>query len=275
MAEVHASADSEVKLTDPAREIVQLLNGLRQGETHLPGGEFLGQHFDVEPWTPDFYRILTAIIERIDELRSLVRLVQIDDDHQSDLLAAIDEIQLAFSHSGFAHPWVNFGLNQISQTNIALLRGLSPPLRQVFSYRRISDDERIELIDMVAQLSSWLKERQLSEQDFLREALLTGLASLEFRLSMFPFFGHRYTLQSLQDTVAAYMALERNFPDLKNNPDAEAVLNKTETVIKDVYAKLRSAKELWEISDWLLKVYGATTLAITTARPVIALLTGP
>ncbi|SDO74429.1 hypothetical protein SAMN05192530_11235 [Aureimonas jatrophae] len=133
--------------------------------------------------------------------------------------------------------------------------------------------EREELIGQVTELMDWLHEHQLVENDFIRQALIEGLGHLLFRLERFRWLGGGYTLASLREVIAAYMLLERQGLDAARNPDAAAVLSKVATLIEAVYGKLEKTKTAYETGDWLLKAYGAASLAQTAVPAIEGLLT--
>jgi hypothetical protein len=42
-------------LTDPARELAELLTSLQSGNVTVVGSQFLADKFEVEAWSQDFY----------------------------------------------------------------------------------------------------------------------------------------------------------------------------------------------------------------------------
>ena len=84
------------------------------------------------------------------------------------------------------------------------IKTLSYQIRQKVSYPKLDEDDRKELLAVVSELIEWLKEHQLKEQDFIRQAIVEGLEQFRFRLERFEWLGWGYTLGSLRDVVAAY-----------------------------------------------------------------------
>lgn len=262
-------------MTDPAREMAELLSELLIGDTNLPGDKLLASKFSVEPWSQDFYRIIATIMDRLHALKVLVQDLPIDDDYRSEMVEHINDASLAFTPNAFQNHWRGFGADKLSARNIQPLKGLSGLVRQRISYRKLSPEEIAELSDQVSELLKWLHEHQLAQNDFIRQALIEGLDQVLFRLRRFQWLGWGYTIDSLKDVIAAYMMLERQGIDPAVNPDAAAMLNKVGTVIKFVYGKLEKGKAIYETGDWLLKAYGAASLTYAAAPTVKALLLGP
>jgi hypothetical protein len=223
----------------------------------------------VEAWSQDFYRIIATIMDRLVDLEAIVAKLPLDMDYRNEMVGHIKDIATAFSPNGFQNPWQNFGIDKLSARNVQPLKGLSGLVRQQIVYRKLSDEELAELEGMVRDLIGWLNSHQLAQHDFIRQALIEGLEHLSFRLSKFRWLGWGYTLASLREVIAAYVLLERQGSTPQDNPDAEAVLAKVGAVIKAVYAKIEIVKKVAETGDWLLKGYGAATLA-HHALPVIS-----
>lgn len=253
--------DNPIVLTDPARELADLLTVLQGGDVSLQGDQFLAGHFGVSAWSQDFYRIVATIMDRLTALKAIVEDLPLDDDFRGEMVGHLKQIEMAFSPHAFQNSWQASGAQRLSATNVQPLKGLSGLVRQRIAHRKLTDEELTELTNTVAELIQWLCGHQLAQQDFIRQALIEGLEHLRFRLSKFRWLGWGYTLDSLREVIAAYMLLERQGSTPQDNPDAEAVLAKVGAVIKAVYAKIETVKKAAETGDWLLKVYGAATLA--------------
>lgn len=267
-------ADDNIALTDPARELAELLTSLQAGNVTVAGSQFLAEKFEVEAWSQDFYRIIATIMDRLAALTAIVAELPLDEDYRFEMIGHVNEIATAFSPSGFQNAWQSFGADKLSARNVQPLKGLSGLVRQQIVYRKLSGEELAELEGTVGELIEWLSGHQLARQDFIRQALIDGLEHLRFRLSKCRWLGWGYTLDSLREVIAAYMLLERQEPTPQDNPDAEAVLAKVGAVIKAVYAKIETVKKVAETGDWLLKAYGAATLAQHALPTIKGLLPG-
>jgi len=141
------------------------------------------------------------------------------------------------------------------------------------SYRKLSDAEVDEIFGEVEALRGWLSEHQLAEQDFIRQALLEGLERFLFRLERLSWLGWGYTLESLKEVVAAYMLLERKGIDPSEDPNSAAILQKVDATLKSVYQKVGVVKDVADMGDWLLKLYGAGALIYQSSPAIAGLLT--
>lgn len=264
-----------IALTDPARELTEMFVELQSGKATVAGSEFLADKFGVKPWSQDFYKIVAAVMDRLAQLSDIIGELPLDDDYRAEMVAHVQDIALAFGPNGFQNAWHQFGADKLSARNLQPLKGLSGLVRQRVAYRKLSSEELDGLRGTVSELVEWLKQHQLVEQDFIRQALIDGLENLQFRLVRLRWLGWGYTLDSLREVIAAYMLLERQDISPQDNPDAAAALRKVGAVIKEVYEKVQVVKTAAETGDWLLKAYGAATLAMQVSPTIKGLLTGP
>ena len=259
-------------LTDPAREIAELFTALQSGDGALAGSKYLATKFEVDAWSQEFYRIVSTIMDRLTALNKIIADLPIDKDYQSEMVDHVDEIAEAFTAKSFQSAWNAFGADKISAKNLQPIKGLSGLVRQKIVYRKLSEEEILDLVEMIDDLVNWLKEHQISQQDFIRQALIEGFENLRFRLTKLNWLGWGYALDSLREVITAYMLLERKSSPLQDNPDADAILLKIKNAIKSIYKKVETVKSVSETGDWLLKAYGAATLAQQALPPITGFL---
>jgi len=262
-------------MTDPAREMADLLSRLSKGNTSVAGDRYLADRLGVEPWTPNFYRVLATIMTRLAELQKIVGELELDDDHRVEMVGHIREIEQAFTPTGFQSGWNSYALDKISARNLQPLKMLSGQVRQRVAYPKLTDDEIGEVAAEVEQLLAWLEEHQLADHDFIRQALMEGLRDLLFRLERFEWLGWGYTIDALRNVIGAYLALERSGVDVNRNPDAAVVLAKVGEVVKSVYRKLETAKDVADTGDLILKAFAAAYLVAASIPGIKGLLGAP
>lgn len=245
---------------------------LRTGEIQQRGDVFLGGKFQVVPWSQDFYRVISTIMDRIEALKFVFMSLELDDDYRQEMGRHLDDIALAFSPASFNNEWRGYGLARLGLENVQPVKVLSGLVRQKISSRKLSQDDLAQIVSEVIDLIGWLEDHQLSEQEFIRQALIDGLKHLLFRLERFRWLGWGYTLESLREVIGAYLLLERQGINTNVNPDSAAVLFKVGGVIKSIYEKLEKVKSLTENVDFVLKAYGAVSLIQAGASTVTGLL---
>lgn len=260
------------KETDPARELYDLIKSLALQHDQRLDNE-LARHFDVAPWSSEFFQIVFTISSRIDELIALTDEVALDQDLKAETKAGLQTIQTAFGTTGLHNASHHTMQSYFSDAYVAPLRGLSGLVRPLRSYPKLDEVELAEIIDLVDQLLDWLNEHQLSEQDFIREAIIVGLSTLRFRLTRIHWLGWGFALQSLKDVIYAYFALERGFPEPDQNTTAAASLKKIHEFVKQVFEKTNFIKEGVETGDFMLRAFGAVHLAIAGKQTVAGLIT--
>jgi hypothetical protein len=137
---------------------------------------------------------------------------------------------------------------------------LSSAVRQRYPIPKLGADDQKALLDELDEFLTWLKEHQLQDKDFIRQAIIEGVEKFRFRLQRLEWIGWADTLKSFRDVLSAYFALERGFPDTNVSPDAGAVLLKLKAFASHVFDKLKIAKDVAATGDFTLRFYGATVL---------------
>lgn len=257
--------------TDPARELYDLIKSLNLQHDQRLDNE-LARHFGVAPWSSEFFQIVFTISSRIDELIALTDDVALDQDLKAETIAGLQTIQTAFGTTGLHNPSHHTMQSYFSDAYVAPLRGLSGLVRPLRSYPKLDEVELAEVIDLIDQLLTWLNEHQLSEQDFIREAIIVGLSTLKFRLTRIHWLGWGFALQSLKDVIYAYFALERGFPESDQNTTAAASLKKIQDFVKQVFEKTTFMKEVVETGDFMLRAFGVVHLAMSGKQTVAGLI---
>ena len=254
--------------TDPASEFARLCELLAQSSKER-GDKFLATHFRVKAGSIEFFRIITCIHERIDEVATIVSAIpKLQKDIREQGKHSVKALHNAFSVDALVRPWADNGLVHLQPTNILPLKYLSGQVGELSSCLRISEEECNEALDCIADLQAWLREQQLVERDSIRQAIIEGLDALKFRLERFQWVGSGYALTSLKETVGAYLALERGDPTAANNPDAKAMLLKVAAALGFISKKITQAKDVADNGQFLLNVYDVCSTAIR--HPAVA-----
>ncbi|WP_242153298.1 hypothetical protein [Sphingomonas sp. BAUL-RG-20F-R05-02] len=257
--------------TDPAREFTDLCMRIRMSTTDS-GENYLGTQFGVPPWSGDFVRILAAIHTRIDDLIKMMKEVGLDEDIADTAVNCLNTTRHAFTPAGTQNQWAHATSHYLTDANLLPIRMASAYLRPKYGYTVVSNEELEELVVDIEQLLEWLRERELSERDFIRSALIEGLEAFVLKLTKVGIYGWPETFASLREVVAAYLALDRGSPDAGVSPPYEAMVKKTGEVLQKIFDRVKFAKEVSETADWVLRGYGALTAAAQIAHPIVALL---
>lgn len=258
--------------TDPARELADLCARMRDLRAQRPGADFLAEHFGVPVWSAEFYEIVFTIAKRVSSLKVLVSgLSDVDNDIREQACGHLDTILLAFSQAGLNNHWSHASSNYISAEHVNPIRMLSSEVRRVQPLTQLTGEELGALIASVNELLDWLREHQLKEQDFIRQAIIEGLETFRFRVERISWVGWGYALDSLRDVIGAYLALERGI-DATQQPDGQAVLLKTGTALKAVFRIVGVVKDFSDRANWLLEGYKNISAAVVAHSGVVALI---
>lgn len=257
--------------TDPAREIADICRRLAKA-SDAAGDVFIAKEIGVAPWSRDFFEVIFSILDRIELVKKEIECVDLDDDNRNEAIAHLEKLAEAFSKRCMNNAWnsSNHGYSIVSGKDATAISFLSAMIRPRNCYPKLSDDEIKEIVGAVASLIEWLEKQQLSEQDFIREALIEGLRTVRRRLVRLGWLGWGYSISSLRDVIGAYLALERGNIG-KDNPSAEAILKKTGVLLEKIGHLIGVAKDAKEKGQFILELYGLWALAKDTG--VVALLT--
>ena len=92
------------QLTDPARELADLCDSLRQ-ENDATGSGFLAARFQVPEWSAEFYQIIFSILQRIDDVATLVRSLDMDTDYKDEMAGHVEALAGAFKDGALRNTW--------------------------------------------------------------------------------------------------------------------------------------------------------------------------
>ena len=259
-------------ITDPARELADICTMLSDG-SRQGGATFLASRFKVPEWSTEFFQIIFLFSKRADELIGILDELDIDDDYRSEFADHIRSIQRTFSPEGLNNPWNHATSNLINPANVNSVKALSGLVRPLYSYPKLDADEQADILSDVEELLGWLREHQLSERDFIRQAIIDGLEQFCFRLQRVGWLGWGYTVESLRDVISAYLALERGVPDMQAAPDAEALLRKTVACVKNVFSKVGATRQAAGDAAFMLLAYEQIVKVAQGKAPLAGLLT--
>lgn len=260
-------------ITDPAEEFADVCKAL-SGAPNTAGANWLAEKFGTEPWSREFYQVLFAIVERGYYLIDLVGEMEEAAHIAPSVQADIKGILQAFSAQGLGANWTQISKQSLGKDKVGSVVVLSALVRQKIKYPKLTPEERDEVLELVDEMIEWLRKHQLTDQDFIRQAIIDGLAQFRFRLERVRWLGYGYAIESLREVIGAYFALERGFVDDGSMPVVEATLKKVAEGVKKIYEKVGVVKEATEHADFLLKAYGAASLyANANAGGIAGLLT--
>lgn len=247
------------ELTDPAHEFASLCRALSK-PANEKGVDWLASKFNTEPHSYEFYQILFTIVERANHLKQITLQIPEAAHIAPQIENNINHILVAFQAPHLAQSWKTHGSPYLQADNVSPILILSAVVRNHFAYPLLDEEDRADLLSQVDELLGWLEGHQLSEQDFIRQALIDGLRQFKFRVERLQWLGWGFTLQSLRDVIAAYMALERGFTDENSMPVVAATLKKVGDALRAIYTTAGVAKDTVESADFILKAYGAASM---------------
>lgn len=200
-------------MTDPARELGEIAKRLTQG-ANAKGANLLADSFNVEPWSTSFYKIISCILERVEQVATIVQRSDMDDDHKLDAANHLEGFKSAFSGGTLVNSWntSGYGLTLMKEHGQPI-QFLSPTVRQFVAYPRLSDEEITELIGLIDRY----REEIFTSSDappFVRQAILDGIDLFRFQLNNIGWMGAGYALSAFREVLNAYDHLQRhNMPD--------------------------------------------------------------
>ena len=263
--------------TDPARELAELCERLAKPSKDKRGDAYLAEKFGVQPWSTEFFQIVFWILDRADLVAALIPKLDYDEDIKVQALGHIAQIKQGFGRNALLNTWDagHSGPTSLAPEHTGPIKMLSSPVRKLIQYPKLDAEEVEELTELVSSLEDWLLDNQLVESDFIREALIEGLRQFKFRLERTNWLGWGYAVESLREVVAAYMALDRKATIMPTDEVSKAMLVKVGSVVKKIYEKTAAAKDVADVGDFVLRAYGAATIAVQGLNSISGLLPSP
>lgn len=259
---------------DAASEFAQLCEALAISSRDN-GAKTLARQFNVKNGSVEFYRLLSCIQERIDNLVAFIEAVPtLQADYKQALVARVNNLRQAFSTESLYRAWNEGGggASFLTDGNIFPLKVVSGEISRFALYSKLTDDEVASVLDHIRELQEWLTTQELSENDFIRQLILEGLHTFQFRLEKLKWVGVGFALESFKDVIAAYLILEGKEPTAADSPDAKAVMMKVGTAIKQISSAIGLVKDGTEKGQFMLSALQACTEAAKS--PVVAGLLG-
>lgn len=257
--------------TDIARQYAEICEFLCVAGSN-PGDAVVAARFGVEPWSKQFWEIVSFIVELADEICVLIDSLPLDEDIKNQARSHIQTSKIAFSKEGLVNHWSHACTQYLSPAQISPIKMLSGQIRAISAMPKFDEIEIQEILSEIDELIGWLKDHQLSDQDFIRQSLIEGLGKFRKKLANFGILGWGFTIESLREVISAYMILDRGFPADVDNPLAHGMLQKTGTFIKGVWEKAGTAKDTWETGDWVLRIVGGLHLVQAAPNGIAGLL---
>lgn len=260
--------------TDPATELADIAARLEIAYSSI-GFSFLADQFGVEGWSSEFYRIVTCILERADQVQSIVEASTLDDKVRIRAVQDIQGFKTAFAGNSLMGAWNTSGNGlTIMSTYGVRLSYLQQTVRPVVQYPKLTEEEVQEFIELI---DAYLAELEKSDDayPFVRQAIRDGLTAFRFQLQYTGWMGSGYLLSAFQSVVQVandsyqfYAGQDNCDPDAMLSMMAELV-----TKFKDVVGKVKPYTEAASYA------YSGFTLAKTFAMPLLAshglMLSGP
>lgn len=160
----------------------------------------------------------------------------------------------------------------VNAANIQPLKMCSAYLRGHVSYPDLTAEEQAEIIKVAEGLLETLREHQLEENDFIRQALIEGIEAFVFRIERLQWLGWGYSLESLKSVVLAYVALDTGIADQNVTPIAAAMQRKLKAGLKSIFRSVGLAKDVVDRADFALKAYGAFMMAVQAQGGIAGLI---
>lgn len=261
-------------MTDPARELGEIAERLTVGSNDN-GATFLADKFGVPKWSTEFMQIITCILERCDLVIRIVQNSDLDDDHKEKAIDHLRMLKGAFISGSIVNPWNTSGNGlTIVKEHGGPIHFLSPTVRPVVGYPRLSDEEKSELINAI---DVYLTDLQESDEgpDFVRQAIVDGLTQFRFQLEMLGWMGAGYALSAFREVIFCYQQAQafQASPDFNANGALQGLLG----IIKLFKQKIEDVKGWKDTANTAWEIYGAVSKFALPylATTQISMLPGP
>ena len=136
-----------------------------------------------------------------------------DEDLKEDAITHLDGFKSAFHGGSLINPWnhAGYGLSLL-QKHGQPVQFLSSDVRPVVNFPRLTDVEVNEFLGLIDAYCTELGEAH-ETPEFVRQAILDGLAGLRFQLEYMGWMGAGYTLAAFRHVMMIYESVQRDQAD--------------------------------------------------------------
>jgi hypothetical protein len=262
--------------TDPARELASTLEQLtNHPDPNASVDTAIAGLARVDGWSSEFFLVLFELIRRCEIVEVEIRRLPLDEDVKTDSVRSIHRMKTYLNQKQIVNQKIAQAKSSLGGQNITILKMLSSQVRENISYEHLIPEQRDELLADVRALIGWLHQQQDQDTDFIRQALIEGLQSFEFRLDRLSWFGAGYVIDGLKDVLHAYLALQGAIPEVSNGDELiTAMLMKTKAFMGKAVKAFNFAKGASEDTGWVLQAYGAASALHDGSETISGLLGG-
>lgn len=240
-------------ITDPATELANLAANLLDSVT-TKGATYIAEKLGVEPWSGDFCKIITCVVERTELVANIVQNSDLDTSNKVSVLAEISTFKTAFSGPSLGIHWNNGSGGFIIMKDQGKILGyLQSTVRPIVSYPKLDAEEIVDLIELI---DAYLLELQKSSEGplFVRQAIRDGLLAFRFQLKYVGWMGSGYLLKEFRVLAETYRQANDYYGHM-NNVDASAVLSGMWTVIQRFRSVVETVKPYTDAASYLIAGY--------------------
>ena len=255
--------------TDPAKEIAAICKALSTA-TSVSGEKFMSELFEFEPSSTNFFRVVSTIMRRIDQVDKIVRQSDLEEDHIELASEVLLDFRSIFRISTLGSAWNNSASGAaIAKKNHTGLSLLSSTVKKYRSYPILDDAEKEYAIGTIEDYLTHLDRSHDPDIFTIQSAVKDGLEEYVFCLRNIKWFGAEYAIGSLNKVNAAYLAIERGIPSdnmeiIEDFQSLKRILSFVNGKLSEVREYSDNAKMLWDIysssAPLLIPVIGVAKL---------------
>lgn len=187
-------------VTDPASEIATLFIEFSKIQPSTESTQsILSDFFEYDPSTPEWYELIGAIATRIRILRNFIQTTQdrfVKDKMRSQTLKSLDHMAKIVSPNCMNQRWDHTVRDLFTDDHIGRLEAFAPTAEKYHPLRLLSEEERQQALNSLANLSSSLNE-EIGIPTWAFIPILEGIETLERILKNLQFFGHRAAIDEI------------------------------------------------------------------------------
>lgn len=247
--------------TDPATELSAIAERLSIGG-ESKGAKVLADQFGVPIWSTAFMRIVTCILERADLVEEVINRSQMDEDHKRSAAEDLESFKSAFTGASLNTAWNNSGGGMVLlQRHGNSIKYMASTVRPVVAYPKLSEDEVIEMVELIDRYLSVLDESD--EPEFVRRAIADGLSAFRFQLVHLGWMGSGYAVAAFREVLLVYAMVHRETSG-ETDLDAASVLSGLRQIITRFQDIAKQAKGWTDTVGLVWKGYQLASTSVTT-----------
>ncbi len=244
-------------VTDSAKELFEIVTTL-SGQSSDRGDKFLATQFGVEAYSTEFFKVIAAILARVDTVANLVPQLELDEEIEQSAIHDLTGFKSAFSSGPLRNKWSDSGRVIVADHG----KGLQYlQLRRIESYPKLDPEEVDDLLVSIKDYRATFSP--IGMPAFIAQAIRDGLEQAIFHLTFLKWTGASYQLRAFRELEAARLSLEHwqhGVGETVFRPDL--AIRGLRAITEKFFVSVNKVKDYTDTLGWIALGYNVSAPAL-------------